>query len=114
MKAIFSLIFTLLTSFSFGEPKDIISSTGKINFELYSCCYTEKKTEVCTTCEDTYIILDNPVTYNKQTYAKLKIENDDYQNKIYDLYDKKVKISGEILSSQNDILIIKLISLSSD
>lgn len=53
MKAIFSLIFTLLTSFSFGEPKDIISSTGKINFELYSCCYTEKKAEVCTTCEDT-------------------------------------------------------------
>ena len=114
MKTIFSLIFTLLTSLSPGEPREIISSTGKIDFELYSCCYTEKKTEVCTTCEDTYIILDNPVTYNKQTYTKLKIENNDYENEIYDLYDKKVKISGEIISSQDDILIIKLIRLSSD
>ena len=107
IKTFFLLTFLALTSLSSGTN---VSGTGKIEFNLYGCCAGKE----CTTCEDTYIILDNPVTYNKQTYTKLKIENDDYQNKIYDLYDKKVKISGEILSSQNDVLIIKLIRLSSD
>ncbi len=114
MKMIFSMIFLLLTSLSPGEPKDVISGTGKVNFELYSCCYTDNDgTELCTTCEDIYVVLDSPVTYNKQTYTKLKINNHDYENEIYNLSDKKVKISGETVSSQDDILVIKLIKLES-
>ena len=100
------LTFLALTSLSSGTN---VSGTGKIEFNLYGCCAGKE----CTTCEDTYIILDNPVSYNNKTYLKLKIENNDLHDEIYHLYSEKIKIKGTVISPQDDILKINLTEISS-
>ncbi len=99
--------------FSPEESDKNFSGTGKINFELYSCCYIDKISgELCTTCENIYILSDEPVIYNDLEYTNLKITDYENSTEIYDFQNKKVRVSGKIISSQNNILIIKPIQLS--
>ena len=77
--------------------QNLVTVTGKLEMELYGCCYKEKDTELCTTCEDIFVILDKKEIFNNKEYTSLKIINPYEKDfNIYDFTDKKVKISGVI------------------